>query len=109
MDQHMYINITLHYAENIPVVWKFQHDNDPKYAARSVTHWFGRNVITILNWPLFSPDLNSIKHLRKDVKWSIRQKKISNMDKEVVIAWQATSQECCAALVEFMGRRCEAM
>ena len=39
--------------------WTFQHDNDPKHRAAIVNNWLNRNGIKRLEWPSFSPDLNT--------------------------------------------------
>lgn len=113
MYQKILEDVMLPYAEeNLPVVWRFQHDNDPKHSARSVKEWLAANAVTVLDWPSCSPDLNPIENLWNDVKNTLRQKHITNLDQlftETVAAWQAIPKQRCIQLIESMGRRCEAV
>ena len=38
-------------------------NNAPIYTAKKVSKWFTDWTISMLNWPLYSPDLNPIKHV----------------------------------------------
>ena len=38
-------------------------DNAPIHKAKIVAKWFKENVVEVINWPLYSPDLNPIETL----------------------------------------------
>jgi transposase len=52
--------------DQIPRIYKpglqFMQDNAPIHTTKIVAKWFKENVIEVINWPPYSPDLNPIKH-----------------------------------------------
>jgi len=41
----------------------FMQDNAPIHTAKAVALWFRENSINVMEWPLYSPDMNPIEHL----------------------------------------------
>ena len=100
--------IMLPYAEdNMPLLWIFQQDNDPKYKASIIKRWFQNNGIRQLDWPAQSPDLNPIENLWKIVKDQVAKQKPRNKRDlwEAVKTWYAIPLSTCHKLVNSMPKR----
>lgn len=102
-------NLLGDYADNLPLAWVFQQDNDPKHCSRIVKDWIKANYIKILEWPAQSPDLNPIENLWGTIKRAVGARKPANradLWKVIKEEWYKITPAQCAALVHSMGKRC---
>ena len=92
----------------------FQHDNDPKHAAKSVREWLGEQAFDVLDWPAQSPDMNPIEHVWAIVKRRLNQyespaKGMLELWERVEVEWDKIDAETCARLVGSMPSRIDAV
>ena len=114
IDQHFYNDVitshTIPFAyENLPLLWTFMHDNDPKHTSRTVKKCLDEENVKVLKWPPQSPDLNPIENLWNDIDKHIQAVKPKNLRElwdETQNAWYSISKERCQGLVESLPRRC---
>lgn len=117
MDRFLYKNILenemLPYAdENMPLIWVFQHDNDPKHTSKVVSEWLKASNVRVLQWPAQSPDLNPIENLWSIVDRQIKRDKETNkynIFHRLKDAWNSISQDQIERLIDSMPRRCTAV
>lgn len=102
-------NVMLPYAkEEMPLLWVFQQDNDPKHSSKLVKNYFKGNKIEVMSWPSQSPDLNPIENLWSVLKKSLSTQVFKSKDdlwEKVQKFWYEIPQETCRKLVSSMPRR----
>ncbi len=58
----------------------FQQDLAPAHTAKGTKSWFNDHGVTVLDWPVNSPDLNPIENLWSIVKRKMRDTRPNNAD-----------------------------
>ncbi|KAI0990987.1 hypothetical protein K3495_g17200 [Podosphaera aphanis] len=95
-------------------------DNAPPYVASKTIEEFQERIITTIEWPPYSPDLNPIEHVWDSMKDYIqyyypkldggRQRSHDELRGMVKSGWyDATEPHKLEKLIRSMGRRCEAL
>ena len=59
--------------------FSFQHDIDPKHAAKATLEWLRNKKMNVLEWPKQSTDLNPIENLQHDLKIAVHQRSPYNL------------------------------
>lgn len=117
MDRFMYTDILkdvmLPYAEEeMPLKWRFQHDNDPKHTSQHCKTWLQQNGIEVLKWPAQSPDLNPIENLWEIVNTKINRENCTTkvaLFEAIKVAWYSISADVIGNLISSMPKRCAAV
>jgi hypothetical protein len=120
MDQHLYRRI-LEGELRDTIAWYgldeeemiFQHDNDPKHTAKSISKYLAEQEFRTMAWPAQSPDLNPIENAWDQVKSAIYDvskypKPASGLHelwRRVEKEWEALDADYLAKLYESMPRR----
>lgn len=117
MDKFLYKSILkdhmLPFADdNLPLIWTFMHDNDPKHTSGLVKDWIIDEKIRMLKWPAQSPDINPIENLWNDVENHVKSAKPKNLNDlwiEIQNGWKSITPDRCQKLVESLPRRLAAV
>ena len=113
MDKWKYLEILKTHLKNSIEKMKnpffvFPHDNDPKHTAKVCKDHLAQNIISTLEWPAQSPDLNPIEHVWAYIKSIISGKKFKNKDeleREVRNVWENFPDELRKKLIDSFQSR----
>ena len=80
------------------------------HSARLTMDFFNQNVVQVLPWSAFSPDLNPIEHLWDQLMYSRRHPPINSQQLAMVLQeeWDNITQDQIQRLIRSMMRQCQA-
>ncbi len=90
----------------------FQQDLAPVHTAKGTKSWFNDHGVTVLDWPVNSPDLYPIENLWSIVKRKMRDTRPNDADdlKAAIKAiWASITPEQCHRLIDSMPRHIDAV
>lgn len=100
----------------------FMHDNAPVHTARIVQEWLADQPFRVMEWPPYSPDLNPIENLWREMKSILHERnpdlKTLTGGKDAIRArlidsisdaWQAITEDFLESLVVSMPQRVRAV
>ena len=64
----------------MPLIWQFQHDNDPKHTSPAVKTCLQYQETVVMNWPVQYPETNPIENLLKIAKKKLDSTKTRNKE-----------------------------
>ena len=92
------------------------------YKSKLVAKWFKENVVDVINWPPYSPDLNLIEHAWVQLKEmlhkqlpeiaymrSSKEEAIEKLSEALVICWNKIAPAFFQSLIDSMEERCGAV
>ncbi len=90
----------------------FQQDLAPTHTAKVTKSWVNDHGVTVLDWPVNSPDLNPIENLWGIVKLKMRDTRPNNADDlkaAIKATWDSITPEQSHRLIASMPRRTDAV
>lgn len=87
----------------------FQQDNAPSHKLQSTVAFLNANVVDVLPWPPYSPDLSPIENLWADIKGRVREQGVVSIEElvqQVFSIWTSPYiRMLCLSLANSMPRR----
>jgi transposase len=86
----------------------FQQDNDSKHKSKLASNYFSENLINVMKWPSYSPDLNVIEHIWAYVKKKYNQdpaKNRSEIFEKIQKIWSEIPSTFTKKLVDSIYKR----